>query len=271
MVEKILETESGNIHYWIPETIRKDCYTLFFLHGLTASHELFRKQTGHFSKDFNVIAWDAPAHGLSRPYREFTYEKAAGAAAAILKQNGIREAVFIGQSMGGFITQSVIRRFPEYVKGFVAIDSTPFGEKYYSRSDRWWLRQVEWMARLYPDRMLRKAVAKQCTRTEDSYRNMYQMLSVYSKKELCHLMGIGFAGFLEDNCNLTIPCPVLIIVGESDKTGKVMHYNNEWSRDLGIPVTWIRDAAHNANDDQPEQVNDHIERFLEKLAEKDRS
>lgn len=264
MIEKILETESGNIHYWISENYRNECGTIFFLHGLTASHDLFVNQVEYFSKGYNVIVWDAPAHGLSRPYKDFTYEKAALAAVQILKDNDIKEAAFVGQSMGGFITQSVLKRFPEYVKCFVSLDSTPFGEKYYSKSDRWWLRQIEWMSALYPDKALRKAIAKQCTTTKRSYQNMFQMLSVYDKKELCHLMGIGFAGFLEDNCDLKITCPVLLIVGEHDRTGKVIHYNIAWAEELGTSITWIKDAAHNSNDDQPEQVNKYIENFLKK-------
>lgn len=262
MIENILETESGNVHYWISDQIISDRNTVFFLHGLTASHELFEKQIEYFQDKSNVIAWDAPAHGASRPYVDFTYEKAAIAAADILRANGIDRAVFVGQSLGGFITQSVIKRFPEIVKGFVSIDSTPFGEKYYSNSDKWWLRQIEWMSALYPDKSLRKAVAKQVSRTDRSYQNMYRMLSYYGKKELCHLMGIGYAGFLEDNSDMEIKCPVLLIVGEFDKTGKVIQYNKQWSSDLNVPITWISNAAHNSNDDQPEQVNGHIDKFL---------
>lgn len=91
---------------------------------------------------------------------------------------------------------------------------------------------------------------------------MYRMLSYYGKKELCHLMGIGYAGFLEDNSDMEIKCPVLLIVGEFDKTGKVIQYNKQWSSDLNVPITWISNAAHNSNDDQPEQVNSHIDKFL---------
>ncbi len=265
MIERELITGSGSIRYWISEKVRQDRTTLFFLHGLTASHDLFVNQTEFFAEYCNVICWDAPAHGLSRPYKDFTYEKAAKGAVQILKENDITEAVFIGQSMGGFITQSVIRRFPEYVKGFVSIDSCPFGEKYYSKSDRWWLKQIEWMAALFPDKTLRRLIAKQCTRADKSYRNMYQMLSFYEKKELCHLLGIGYAGFLEDNCDMKITCPVMLIVGEYDITGNVKKYNEEWANDLGITVTWIKNAAHNSNDDRPEQVNKYIKEFIGRL------
>ncbi len=265
MIEKILITGFGNVHYWISDRIDRNRMSLFFLHGLTASHALFEKQIPFFEVNYNVIVWDAPAHGLSRPYADFTYEKAANDAVKILDDNGIDTAVFIGQSMGGFITQSVIKRFPERVIGFAAIDSTPYGEKYYSRSDKWWLRQIEWMCSLFPDKSLRKAVAKQCTRTERSYQNMLNMHSFYDKKELCHLLGIGFAGFLDDNSDININCPVLLIVGEHDNTGKVITYNKEWSKDLGVPITWIKDAAHNSNDDRPEQVNELIDLFIAKV------
>lgn len=262
LVEHIIKTPDGEVHYWISENLIADRITLFFLHGLTASHDLFKGQIEYFSNRYNILTWDAPAHGASRPYVDFTYEKAALAAKKILDDNGISEAVFIGQSMGGFITQSVIKRFPDVVKGFVSIDSTPFGEKYYSRSDKWWLRQIEWMAGLYPDKPLRKAIAKQCTTTDHAYKNMIDMHSIYSKKELCHLLSIGYAGFLEDNCNIIINCPVLLIVGREDKTGKVQSYNRQWSEDIGVPITWIENAAHNSNDDDPETVNRAIESFI---------
>ncbi|MCR4648703.1 MAG: alpha/beta hydrolase [Lachnospiraceae bacterium] len=263
--EKILKTESGDVHYWLYGEINPERKTLFFLHGLTANHKLFVRQTDYFTKEYNVISWDAPAHGKSRPFENFTYEKAAFAAKEILEENGIEKAVFIGQSMGGFITQSVLKRFPEIVEGFVSIDSCPYGEKYYSKSDKWWLRQVEWMAKLYPDKALRKSIAKQVSTTEDTYRNMLEMLDDYDKNELCHLMGIGYAGFLDDVSDLEIKCPLLLIVGDKDKTGRVIKYNMDWSEELGCMVSWIKNAAHNSNIDRPEEVNREIEKFLKKL------
>ena len=53
-----------------------------------------------------------------------------------------------------------------------------------------------------------------------------------------------------------------MIVGREDKTGKVQSYNRQWSEELGVPITWIEDAAHNSNDDKPETVNKAIEKFL---------
>lgn len=55
MIEKVLKTESEDVHYWISDTIKKETITLFFLHGLTANHELFTTQVDYFGKDYNEL------------------------------------------------------------------------------------------------------------------------------------------------------------------------------------------------------------------------
>lgn len=265
MRELAIETDWGTVVYWVSDEWEENRTTLFFLHGMTADHTMFEAQYRYFKESCNIVMWDAPAHGKSRPFEGFTYEKAARAAKEILERQGGAAAVFVGQSMGGFITQSVIKRYPELVKAFVSIDSTPFGEAYYSKSDRWWLRQVEWMARLYPLEAMKKAIAKQVSATRAANQNMRSMLSGYGKKELCHLMGIGYAGFLEDNCDLEIRCPVLLLLGELDQTGKVKAYNQAWAKKTGYPLVIISAAAHNANVDCPDAVNEEIARFIARL------
>lgn len=267
MKEKCLKTDFGNVFYWITDYDNRK-QTLFFLHGMTGDHSMFQGQADYFSGKYNIILWDAPAHGKSRPFKDFTYEKAAMAVKRIFDDNSIKSAVFIGQSMGGFITQAVIKRFPSMVKAFIAIDSTPYGEGYYSKSDIFWLKQVEWMASLYPIQLLKKAMARQVSETKKAYNNMLQMLSAYEKKELCHLMGIGYAGFLSDNCNLVINCPVLLLVGDRDKTGKVRSYNKMWAEKTGYKLVIIENAGHNSNVDNPKAVNNEIEKFTEIIFKK---
>lgn len=265
MKENVITTDSGIVYYWISDFFDNNKQTLFFLHGLTGDHSMFQEQVHYFSGKYNLILWDAPAHGKSRPFENFTYEKAAMAIKKIFEDNNIPSAVFVGQSMGGYITQAVLKRFPSIVKAFISIDSTPYGKEYYSKSDIFWLNQVEWMAYLYPIKRLKKAMAKQVGETSNTYNNMLDMLSGYDKKELCHLMGIGYAGFLSDNCDLMINCPVLLLLGEKDKTGKVKTYNKMWAEKTGYELIIIENAGHNSNVDNPEKVNNEIEKFLETI------
>jgi len=264
MQKKIIEDSIGNIVYWKSDIFDLSRDTLFFLHGLTADHTMFEQQFYFFEDAYNIIAWDAPAHGESRPYSRFTYENAANGLKKILDECGVSNVVLIGQSMGGYITQSFICRYPEMAKAFVSIDSTPYGD-YYSKSDKWWLRQIEWMSKLFPEKLLKSSMAKQNALTEIGRSNMASMIGGYRKAELCQLMGIGYASFLDDNRVCELPCPVLLIVGEKDNTGKVRAYNKEWARRTGYPLVWIPNAAHNSNVDNPAVVNETIKIFIENL------
>ncbi|MFR3038957.1 MAG: alpha/beta fold hydrolase [Agathobacter rectalis] len=103
--------------------------------------------------------------------------------------------------------------------------------------------------------------------SKDGYENMLSMLSPYTKRELCHLMGIGYAGFLNDNSDLNIKCPVIILLGDKDKTGKVQSYNKWWAKNTGFPLIIIKNAAHNSNVDNPKDVNCEIKKFIQSLSE----
>ena len=74
MNEKYISTEQGKVYYWVSEKWDTNNDTLFFFHGLTADHTMFDKQTEYFDNKFNLIVWDAPCHGKSRPYSNFSFE-----------------------------------------------------------------------------------------------------------------------------------------------------------------------------------------------------
>ena len=263
MEERVLRTDKGGVFYWRSENWEAGAETIFFLHGLTADHTMFDGQVEFFARDYNILTWDAPAHSKSRPFGPFDFSDTSEYIKEILDENGVSKVCFAGQSLGGYLAQSFIKRYPERVRGFVSIDSSPYGTGYYSRLDVWIIRQVEWMAHLYPLRWLKRAMAKQVSTTRRAYENMMQMLAPYGKGELCHLMGLGYAGFLDDNCDLEIPCPVLLILGEKDRTGKVVQYNKAWTKRTGYPLRIIEGAAHNVNVDKPEEVNACIFEFLQ--------
>ena len=263
MRKSIFDTGHGPVAYWVENHQSK--YTLVFLHGLTADHTLFGRQIPYFKGRFNLFCWDAPAHGRSRPYMDFSYASAAEDLKDILDKEQLENTIFIGQSMGGFITQTYMKLYPGAVKAFVGIDTCPFGLGYYSKSDEWWLRQIEWMSMCFPHKLLVESIAKSCTYTKAACQNMLTALQSYSKKELCHLMGIGYAGFLEENCDMEITCPTIILVGEHDRTGKVKQYCDAWHQKTRFPLYKIPNAAHNSNFDNSSAVNQVIEKFLQSI------
>lgn len=259
MTEKYVESSRGRTYYW---TAGSGKTALVMLHGLSADHTLFEKQVEYFSPRCRVIVWDNPAHARSRPYRDFSYDNCAEELLSILDAEHIEKPLLVGQSMGGYVIQAFLAAYPQRCAGFVGIDTCPFGAQYYSKSDLWWLCQVGWLSRLYPDGILQRGIAASCSRTAYARANMTAALSYYTKKELCALLDTGYRAFIAANRELSIPCPVLLLVGEYNRTGKVHAYCNAWSRACGYELQIIKGAAHNSNADAPEQVNAAIESFL---------
>lgn len=106
MKEKTCQTRCGTIRYWVSVS-NPDTITLVFLPGLTADHRLFDKQIQYFENRYNVIVWDAPAHGSSWPFRfDFDLFDKAKWLNDILNQEGITKPVIVGQSMGGYVGQA---------------------------------------------------------------------------------------------------------------------------------------------------------------------
>ena len=119
MLEKSISSERGKTYYWTEK--RNSPFSLVFLPGLTANHHLFDRQIEVFSEQYDIIVWDAPAHGKSRPYKDFSYQNAAEELKNILDVEGKKRAVLIGQSAGGFVAQSFYKKYADMVVGIISI------------------------------------------------------------------------------------------------------------------------------------------------------
>ena len=262
MREQSIKTERGTVYYWLSQEWEPERDTIFFFPGLTADHTMFVPQFDYFEGKYNLIAWDAPCHGKSRPYEGFSFADTSEVIVRILDKTGVRRIIGVGQSLGGYYIQALMLRHPELVQAFIGIGTTPYGRQYYSPSDRFWLRQVGWMSMCYPIQMMKQAVAKQAACTPAGYDNMMAMTACYGKREYCHLMQMAYNAFLEDNRDLAWHCPVLITHGEYERTGKVRIYCDMWHRQTGFPLVIVGHASHNANVDNPREMNRIMETFL---------
>ena len=150
MIEKTFETACGTIRYWTNELVsgRK---TLVFLPGLTADHRLFDKQIEAFENEYNLLTWDAPGHAESRPFRyDFNLMDKAIWIHNILETEHILRPVLIGQSMGGYVSQCYMEKYPGETAGFVSIDSAPLKRSYVTGFEISLLKHTEPMYLAFP-------------------------------------------------------------------------------------------------------------------------
>ncbi|MBQ4474463.1 MAG: alpha/beta hydrolase [Lachnospiraceae bacterium] len=270
MTEKTYVTPSGTIHYWVNE-ISSGRGALVFLPGLTADHRLFERQIEAFAGEYRVLTWDAPGHAASRPFKlDFSLMDKAAWLHEILEREGITRPVLIGQSMGGYVSQCFLERYPGEAAGFVSIDSAPLKRCYVTGFEIWALKNTEPMYRAFPWKMLRSIGIKGCSETAYGRSLMEYFIDSYTKDEYCRLSGHGMkllAEAMEADLPYVIDCPAVLICGEKDQAGSAKSYNRRWTKKEGLPMFWIRDAGHNSNTDKPEEVNRIIREFVEKVKE----
>lgn len=265
MLHKQITSDNGTVHYWIEKNLDADAKCIVFTHGLTADHTMFEKQVEFFKSKCTVITWDVPLHGLSQPYDNFSYREAALQLKNILQQEKIKKAVLVGMSMGGYPSQMFAYLYPHMVEGFIGLDTTPFGLEYYSKLDLLCLKLVKPLAECIPDSIIRKVMAKSVSKTEYSYKKIMDMLQNSTKEQIITQLFIAYSEFAIENRDITFSFPVLILLGDSDKTGKVRSYCEKWSQNTGYPLHIIKNAAHFSNGDNDKQVNLEIETFLNNI------
>lgn len=271
MTEKVYTTPLGKIHYWTNTEQNNSGYPLVFLPGLTADHRLFEKQTAYFADKYPVLVWDAPGHGASWPFAlQFSLMDKAGWLGEILEKEGMDQPVIIGQSMGGYLGQAFMERFPGRLGGFISIDSAPLQRQYVTGTELWLLKRMEPVYRCYPWKALLKSGTKGCAVSEYGRKLMHDMMMTYDrdKARYAKLSGHGFrilANAMEADLPYKIDCPALLLCGRCDKAGSTKRYNEAWHRISGIRLEWIENAGHNANTDQPELVNALIENFVRSI------
>ena len=247
------------MHYWVGGAGEE---SIIFTHGATMDHGLFQYQIEFFEPRYRLITWDVPNHGATRPYDQFSLSQAAKEMVSILDAEDIQKAHLVGQSMGGYISQIAARDHPERVISLIAVDSSPMQSSYYSALDNWLLSITPAILRLYPYQSLIKTIARGIAVQKRSRAYAHETLQTYSKAEIADIMEAVYLGVKAYRQDSALRVPVLIVVGEADRTGKVQTYCRQWAQREQRPLEVIPDAAHNANMDNPEAFNRILVSFL---------
>jgi pimeloyl-ACP methyl ester carboxylesterase len=93
--------------------------TILFSHGAFLDHTVWDRVVAELSGDYRCITWDERGHGMSECNGPFDYWDAAKDALGLLDVVGADEAVFVGMSQGGWLSQRAALTAPEKVRGVV--------------------------------------------------------------------------------------------------------------------------------------------------------
>jgi pimeloyl-ACP methyl ester carboxylesterase len=111
---------TNKVHYL---TTGKGQAVIVFVHGWACNASFWREQVPAFANQAQLILIDLPGHGQSdKPHVYYTMDFFAKSVLAVLRHEHIREAIFVGHSMGVAVVCRVHAQAPDQVAALVAVD-----------------------------------------------------------------------------------------------------------------------------------------------------
>ncbi len=237
---------------------------IVFSHGAGADHATFKDQATHLSASgYRVVTWDMRGHGLSRPGGRFTTERAISDLLALLTHLGLARPVLAGHSLGGNLSQAVIRRDPQLARGLIAMDCT-WNTGPLSRIERRLLKIAAPGLRLIPRKHLPAIMANASAVTEFARADARRAFAQLSKEDFIEVWEATI-GLVDPDPGYRIPVPLCLIRGGADRTGNIATAMPRWAHAEGVEEIVVSGAGHLVSQDAPGAVNEAITAFLQSI------
>jgi 3-oxoadipate enol-lactonase len=263
---KLLQLHTGvTIEYSLTGPTEAD--TLLFVHGLGPNLRQFEPQEAFFSRRFQVLLVSLRGHGRSSvpdhpTVRDFTVGQLAGDVKALLAELNIRQAHFIGNSLGGLVGYQLLETEAELLGSLTTFGTT--AELHTSSAMVWFLTSL---TRTLGPRILGK-LAGVSTKDKAVARQISQMFASANKDAIWmiqeNISDYDYTPVLQD-CNL----PVLLVKSQLDaeinaqldSTLDILRQNPNFQLDE------LEGAGHFANMENPEAFNQALSDFLTEATE----
>ena len=103
----------------------KDAPALILLHGSNASLHTWQQWVDRLGKEYRIIRYDQPGHGLTGPHPKDDYSAAGfvDVVDRVAKNRGLSKFYLGGNSMGGWVTHEYAKAHPEKLRGIILVDA----------------------------------------------------------------------------------------------------------------------------------------------------
>ena len=237
---------------------------LVLLHGFIGDGRVWRRQIEGLSRDFDVIAWDAPGCGQSSdPDEHFSMARFADCLAGLLEYAGVPYAHVLGLSWGGTMALEYYRRHRDSVLSLILADTYAgwtgsLGEEAAAQRLARCLREsemraAEWVPQWVPDAF--SGAADQALL--DELASIMSDFHPVGFRAMSRSLAPDFREVLP-----LIEAPTLLLWGDDDKRSPLS--NGELIRDSipGARLVVIPGAGHVSNMEQPQRFNAEVREFL---------
>ncbi len=238
---------------------------LVFLHAFPLNRCMWVEQELALSPQFRVLTIDLRGHGESdAPLWRYTLDQAADDVIGLLDHLSIRQAVFVGLSMGGYILFALHRRYADRVRGLVLANTRAQADTVEGKEGRFQMAQTAYKngPSAIADIMIPKLLSAATIQTKPEL--VGRVRAMIEGNQISGIAGDLMAmAERPDSVSLLgqITCPTQIIVGELDLPTSPSDAKLMADRISGARLTIIPGAAHLSNLERPDQFNETIRSF----------
>lgn len=245
---------------------------IVLLHAFPLSSRMWETQVEFLAqRGWRVILPDHPGFGHSMISADTTtIDAVAQSVAELLEDLNIEQSIVGGLSMGGYVALSFYRNFPEKVSALVLADTTAKNDSPQRRESRFQLiEKIEkFGSEVLIDEMLPKMISEHTKKSnaplvEDIVNAMKE---ADEKGVSAALRGMAkredFSGFLP-----SIKVPTLLIFGENDRITDIKEADFLHTKIEKSILSFVPDAGHLSNLENPEVFNESLLEFLMLLGE----
>ncbi|HYG56864.1 MAG TPA: alpha/beta hydrolase [Symbiobacteriaceae bacterium] len=257
-----LDRPGCRIHYWLggPE----GAPLVVFTHGAICDHHMFDPQVPAVADRWRILMWDVRGHGRSQPASTFSTAEAAADLSALIEHCGYTQAVLVGQSMGGMISQEVVFTYPERVRGLAIVGSSCITLPL-TWAEALGLKLSAPLLRMWPYGPLLRTIASASGLRRETQAYVRTAASHVSHRDFARIWA-GVIMAIHPEPGYRITCPLLLTHGDQDATGNIRKIAPVWARrDPLCRYEVIPSARHVANYDNPERFNALLIAFLNSL------
>jgi pimeloyl-ACP methyl ester carboxylesterase len=226
-------------------------------HGFAASTGMWQGQVATFQDTYRLVSWDMRGHGASdSPDQQamYSHDHTVEDMRAILDYLQIHQAVIAGHSLGGFMSLAFHLKYPARVRALILQGCGPGYRNDQARAA--WNERVEQRARTLETQGL--SVLGGGSEVRISTQGTAAGLARAARGILAQVD----ARVMDSLPSIRVP--VLILAGDGD-TPYLTGTTYMAERIPQATKLIIANAGHGANVDQPEAVNEAMQRFLAQL------
>lgn len=242
---------------------------IFLIHGMALDHTMWNPQIDVLKDKYRVIAYDVRGHGQSMVGDgQYTYKMFANDLMDLMDHLEIEQAVLCGLSLGGGIALRAYEMYPHRFKALAICDArceADVNETKYWREDSIDLLKNNGLG-TFAREFVNKIFAKESFNSHpDAVELIRNLILSTSPQAICGTL-LAAAGRIDMTHLLPkIKVPTLIMVGENDsftplESSKIMH---EGIANSELKV--ISRAGHVSNLENPDEFNDNLLKFMEKI------